>query len=294
MKRLLPILSMALLGLSACDSGTLMSPLEPEVGEPSFAKVVLPPIELTEECPVEGNYLVGPLRWERETGAPVVKDATFEKCGFTDATLVIQVSDPTTTTVKAWLNGATVVLPSAIPRSGGNEVSVTFPLADLNEVKVRLSAKPGPENWVEFSVEGVEAAPTDAGGDEPVYTSPFAVTTESMAPTDDLGAACAGLGDYVMADWNDVAAAMEDGRDPSIVPLDGLAWITRDGLRSPDINAFPYPYYYMISADETLAAPYFPPESTIETGPFWLVSGLSIFLSQQPVLCILASESSSP
>jgi hypothetical protein len=311
MKRLLPILTLALLGLSACDSGTLVSPLEPEVGEPSFAKPVLPGIEPTvhhsasEPCSFPQTLIRAP-------GAPTRVVCEFTGEEEVEMTLVVEVSDPKITTVKAWLNGVMVLLPSTNPLPGDdNQVKVALGVVPgVNVLDVRLSAKPGEDNWVRVWVEADGEGDGGAEGegdpgpiilDEDV--NPTFTLGPVVGPGADMAVVCGevpvdGLPEgttWTPADWTDVEAAIEeDERDPGIVPLDGLAWITWNGLRSPDANAFPYPYYYMISADENDAAPYFPPEDTIEAGPFWLVSGLSIFLTQQPVLCVSTEGVSTP
>ena len=59
-----------------------------------------------------------------------------------EATFVILASNPKTTTVKAWLNDALILLPSALSRSGSNEVRVQVTLAEENVLRLRLSAAP--------------------------------------------------------------------------------------------------------------------------------------------------------
>lgn len=288
MKRLLPILAMALLSLSACDSGALVSPLAPEVGEPSFAKLQLPLFEPPEVCPDGKVCLVEPVLMERERGAPTVAVAEFEKGDFGDAILVVQVSDPKTTTVKAWLNGVTVLLPSAIPQSGENPVSVNLTLAEENLLEVRLSAKPG--NSAVFWVEGEVVAPTEP--EDPAPSVVFDVTEAVAAPGDDMNAACvAEFGaDFGIADWNDVVAEVERVGDASTVPVDAFAWITRNGTGIiPGSFGLPDRHYLLSAIGNIYAVDPLAEPVLIEPDLFWL----NATSGDQPVLCISTSEGSS-
>lgn len=289
MKRLLPILAMALLGLSGCDSGTVVSPLAPEVGQPFFAKAGLPAGEATEECPEVGNILFPEATLYRGPGTPAAAEGTFGKCGFIDATLVVQVSNPKTTTVKAWLNGVMVLHPSEFPRTGRTEFSLPFPLADLNGLEVRLSAKPGTDDWARVWVEGV-GTPTPSGSDPENETSlEFHATEASFDLTADMNAACVGEygASYGIADWSQVVAAVEGGAGRGDILLGTeIAMVLYEGVGSFN-TGFPFfeTRHYMISAVGADAATV----AWIGTDLFWATSGTM----SQPVLCVSTSESSS-
>jgi hypothetical protein len=295
MKRLLPILTLALLGLSACDSGTLVSPLEPEVGEPSFAKPVLPGIEPTvhhsasEPCSFPQTLIRAP-------GAPTRVVCEFTGEEEVEMTLVVEVSDPKITTVKAWLNGVMVLLPSTNPLPGDdNQVKVALGVVPgVNVLDVRLSAKPGEDNWVRVWVEADGEGDGGAEGegdpgpiipDEDV--NPTFTLGPVVGPTADMAVACGevtkdGL-QWAPADWNQVVAEVELVGNTSTINVEGVAWIMRDGSRS-HVPWFLAPlYYYMISTNGNLG---FLEDATIEPGLFWLISAPIELLTQQPVLCI--------
>jgi len=283
MKRLLPILVMALLSLSACDSGTLVSPLEPEVGEPSFAKVELAEFLVDDPCS-DSNCLYPVVTMTRLKGAPAIKVVRFESGGLEGAVLGVQVSDPKTTTVKAWLNGVTVLLPSAIPHSGENPLRLNIPLDPLeteNVLTVRLSAKPG--NWAAFWVEGEVVAPTKP--EDPAPSVVFDVTEAVAAPTDDMNSACvAEFGaDFGVADWNEVVAAVAGGTLKEQILSSGTAFVLQDGVGT-FIDFVSGLQHYMLSATVSTGTTY----GTIGTD-FWLNASPG----SQPVLCISTSEGSS-
>ncbi len=298
MKRLLPILTLALLGLSACDSGTLVSPLEPEVGGPSFAKAVLPAFEPQEACPDGKTCLVEPIALERGKGAPSTwTSAPFEGTEGEMATLVVQTSNPKTTTMRAWLNGATVLLPSVIPQewpeseAEPQEVRVSFPLAEGDNVlEVRLSAKPGTQ--VVFWVEAAAVAPTDGGEIEPPpETFPFALTPAVPPPSEGARAdACAALGDYVPADWTNVMDKNQHWEELSALLSSGMAWILLEGF--PGFQEVTFltttDYYYLITGSADFANLY-GPDQNLGPDQLWMMAASLGELGQsgqQPVLCI--------
>ena len=290
MKRLLPIFTLALLGLSACDSGTLISPMEPEVGEPSFAKVVLPAFEPQEGCPDGKTCLVDPTVLVREKGAPSSwVSEPFAGAEGQMATLVVQASNPKTTTMKAWLNGETVLLPSVIPQEWPKsveepqEVRVSFPLADGDNVlEVRLSAKPGTQ--VVFWVESEVVAPAGPPPPPPPEFD-FELTEELKAPTDDLNAACAELNtppplerQFVIADWDQVVAAVASGMAKEDIMNGEMAMILNGGSAFYSPGFLLEDQHYMISAVGAGT----PNHGSVGSDLFWLTSGTT----SQPVLCI--------
>ena len=290
MKRLLPILTLALLGLSACDSGTLVSPLEPEVGEPSFAKPALPGIEATVYCPASETCSF-PKTLSREPGAPARFVWEFTGEEEMEMTLVVKVSDPKITTVKAWFNGVMVLLPSATPLPGDdNQLKVTLAvLQGMNVLDVRLSAKPGEENWAEVRVEGVQ---------EDILVSEFKVTEASFLPDPELSSEC-GSG-FEVADWSDVEAAGDVDWTAIREDLGSeMAWIRFNGGYVAYQAWGTYgltDFYYLITGDEHLASDY-GKDRNVGPDQLWLVDASLDELAdggQQPVLCVSTSGVSTP
>jgi hypothetical protein len=267
------------------------------VGEPSFAKAVLPAFEPQEACPDGKTCLVNPVLLERGKGAPSlwVSDP-FAGTEGEMATLVVQTSNPKTTTMKAWLNGATVLLPSVIPQEWPEseeepqEVRVSFPLAEGDNVlEVRLSAKPGTE--VVFWVEAAVVGPTDGGTIEPPpeSTFPFALTP-ALPPSEDRAVACAALGDYVMADWNDVMDENEHWEELSALLSSGMAWILFGGSSGFQTVTFltTTDFYYLITGSVDFAGLY-GPNQNVGPDKLWVMDASLPELresGQQPVLCI--------
>ena len=189
MKRLMSVSLLTLLGLAGCDAERNESPLGPEVDGPLYAKKALPDLEPVGECiDVLGEITV----MDREKQKPTIKEIACESTAGQEADLVVYASNPKTSTVKAWLNGETVLRPSAIPQAdedefGGARVSVHLVFQEHNILTVRLSAKPGdqqvrssaePGNQVEFWVEAGQAPdPPDTG--KPLSTDVGIVPTES-------------------------------------------------------------------------------------------------------------------
>ena len=273
MKRFLTVSALALLGLSACESGELTSPLEPESLNPSFAKPALLLFEPPEECPAE-HCLFGPVTLLRERGAPTVLEETFEGVEGQEATLVVLAADPRTTTVKGWLNGEEVLLPSALPRSGSAEVRVPIILQEENVLRIRLSGKPGSQ--VAVWVETEEVPPVDPPAPPPPAMV-FELTGTVWSYEDDLSTACSPFGDeFVVADWNDIVQAVNEGFAKEDILASGLALILRDGQGIIPMPLPPSPHY-MVSAD----GPDTHTEASVGPDLLWLTSGTSF----QPVLC---------
>jgi hypothetical protein len=202
--------------------------MAPELPDPSSAKVEAPSAEtLAFEPPIScpaAACLFEPIVFSR--GSDPVKMSvtssgktdngsrrnvvTFGSNGLEEADLVVMVSDPKTTTVKAWMNGSMVLLPSTIPNSGSNQVSVRVSLEEENELEVHLTAKPG--NLVAFWMEGGDEGPTEP----PPPTGPvFAVTDGAVAPDAVTDAVC-GTG-FRVADWTEVVDAVNDGFEPEAI-----------------------------------------------------------------------------
>jgi hypothetical protein len=263
-----------MLGLVACDDGAVITPLEPEIGGSSFAKAELPLFEPPEGCPA-ASCLFGPVTLDRETKSPTVLTETFTGAEGQEATLVVLSSNPKTTTVKAWLNGAVVLLPSAMPQSGSNEVRVPITLLEENELIVRLSAKPGTQVvvWVETDV----VTPVDPAE---LPLAAFQLTSDPFALTDDLGVACAGLGEgFTVADWTDVVQAVGQGAAKGDILEAGFALVLNDGTGITN-TGFPFfqDRHYAVS---TFGADTWT-EASVGTEMYWLTS----VTNSQPVLCV--------
>jgi hypothetical protein len=306
MKRLLPIFTLALLGLSACDSGTLVSPLEPEVGEPSFAKAAHPGIEPTVHTPAPEQCSF-PETLTRAPGAPARVVCEFTGEEETEMTLVVEVSHPKITTVKAWLNGVMVLLPSANPLPGdGNQIKVSLGVVPgVNVLDVRLSGKPGEENWVKISLK--DDGEGDGGAEGEGDPGPI-IPEEDVNPTFTLGPVVGPGADMVVvcgevpvdelpegttwtpADWNDVKAEVARVQDGSTIPVSGMAWImwNGDGL-VPGSLGVPDRHYAISAAGNSFPVD---PANPIVTEPevFWL----NLAPGDLPVLCVSTSGSSIP
>jgi len=275
MKRLPFISVLALALLSACDGGTLVSPMAPEIQAPSFQKAELPEFEPPAACPV-ASCVLEPTIITRGKKAPSKVVLEFSADADQAAELVVLTSDPKRTTVKAWLNGAAVLLPSAIPQSGSDEVRVPVTLAEENLFEIRVSAKPGTE--IAFWIEGEAVTPPEP--EDPVPTMVFEVTSAVVAPTADMNAACvAEFGaDFGIADWTQVVEAVAAGETKDEILASGMAMILNSGTGS-FLPPFSWTWnHYMISAigadGSTIAS--------VGQDMFWLTS--STF--NQPVLCV--------
>lgn len=123
--------------------------MEPEVTDPSLAKPVFSEPTLPEDC---SACVVEPVTMVRGKGAPSIARVSFDGEVGQAVELVVYTSNPKKATVKAWLNGNTVLLPSVIPQSGSDGVRVPLVLEAENTLEVRLSGKVGAS--VAFWVEG--------------------------------------------------------------------------------------------------------------------------------------------
>ena len=252
----------------------MSSPLEPELVETSLARPGQPLFEPPEECPVE-HCLFGPVTLTRGTGAPTVLREAFEGIEGQEATLVVLVSDPRTTTLKGWLSGLRVLRPSMLPRSGSDEVRVPVSLEEDKVLRLRLSAKPGTQ--VVVWVEGEGAAPTEPPPPPP--SMELGLTETVWSPQNNLSGACSTVGDgFVMADWNDIVQAVDEGLAKEDILGAGLALILNGGAGTFSVGFPPQLLHHMVSADG-------PDANTIDSaGPdlLWLTGGTSL----QPVLCV--------
>jgi len=250
MKRLISFSLLALLGLAACDTERTESPLEPEIDGPSMAKHAFPDFEPPDEC---ANCLVEPrimVRGKRAPGRVVVE---FEATPGQEAELVVYTSNPKTSTVKAWLNGKTVLRPSVIPQSGSDRVRVPLILEEHNILKVRLSAKPG--NSVAFWVESGEVPNTRRPISTDIGVVPTGSSSAPVVVADNEGLAIMLLTDPQSGDPQGAAAALP-GMDgfglvrfsPSGTPLaaffgGGVAyfdgWAVEGGTASVSVNIPP-------------------------------------------------------
>jgi hypothetical protein len=273
MKRIPIFLTMAILSLSACENGSITSPESPEIAAPAFSKPGLALFAPPQECP-EGSCPLGPVILTRETKAPTVLTESFPGTDGQTGTLVVLASDPKTTTVKAWLNGNVVLLPSDLPRSGSDEVRVPVTLLADNVLEVRLSAKPGTQ--VAIWVQTDAAPPSDSEGPPPPA---FRITSVSYGPTDDLSGACTAFGDgFHFADWTDVVQAVTDGTPKADISSAPLAFILNNGSGhfQTGFPSFEDRHYALAS----LGSDPFTVDS-VEPEMFWLTSTTS----SQPVLC---------
>jgi hypothetical protein len=267
--------------------------MAPELPDPSLAEVEVPSAEALAfepptSCPAAA-CLFEPIVFSRSSdpGKMSVTSSgnthngsrrnvvTFGSNGLEEADLVVMVSDPKTTTVKAWMNGAMVLLPSNIPQSGSNQVSVRVSLEEENELEVHLTAKPG--NLVAFWMEGGDEGPTEP----PPPTGPvFTVTDGAVGPDAVADGVCeAG---FQVADWTDVEAAVNDGLQPEVISsllAGGQAFLRYEGKGAFD-GMFGILYHYTISGSSP--------------GDHNAAIGTDLYLrsnsGNQPVLCIEASE----
>lgn len=284
MKRFLAVSLLTLVGLAACESQSVVSPLIQEDQAPSLAKNELPEFELPEEVCPENGCLMGPVTLTRETKAPVLWTGEFESAEDQDVELVVFASSPKTTTVKAWLNEEIVLLPSELPKSKTNEVRVALTLTEGDILEVRLSGKPGTQVafWVEEFVEegeggeepGGEPETPDPEPTDPQYT--FQTTLASYGIYADLNQICAAAftGSQV-ADWNDVVAAVEAGTAPGDVLAVGYAFALKDGFGL--VSDFLGDSHYAVSAAGGIGTVY----GTIGTDLALITRS-----DDQPVLCV--------
>jgi hypothetical protein len=274
MKRLLTFPVLALLTLTACDDNSITSSLEPELAEPAFDQAKLPLEQPLPECPV-ANCLLGPESLVRETRAPTLETLTFAAAEGQTATLVFQATNPKTTTLRAWLNGVLVILPSQLPRSGSDEVRVPVELLAENVLTVRLSAKPGTQVFVWVEGDGNSQNGSGSGGEVQFQlTSP-----QVFAPAPNLNEACTMLGEgFGIADWTDVVQAVEAGTSKEEILAEGYAFILYQGDGFlPGGFGFPDEHYALSASEPGLNG-----DPSIGTDMFWLVTRSF----ELPVLCI--------
>jgi len=158
------------------------------------------------------------------------------------AELAIATSDRKRTTIKAWLNGELVLLPSAFPRAGTDTLRIPVTLADQNVLEFRLTAKPGTE--VEFWIESPDAPPPEP--EDPVSAYEFRLSKEMVGPEAIMNDVCSTDHgpEFRIADWTDVV----DGVDPSPIRQAGSAWVQWQGLGSFSLFTFGPTYHYLVSA----------------------------------------------
>ena len=259
---LLPyFLVLAFVGSPSPANNGVESLTAPGLSDPTAPLAPIPEIQASPECPV-ASCLVGPVSLTREQKAPRRQTSEFSAIAGQEAELVFVTSDRKRTTVKAWLNGETVLLPSALARSRSNEVRIPVTVAEENVLEVRLTAKPGTE--VRFWIEGEAATPALPPAPEP--TIEFRLSNASVGPTATMNAVCsADFGpNFEIADWADVVA----GVDPTPIERAGTAWIQRDGLGSFSMSFFGPTYHYLVSAIGNVNPTYH--FATIEPDLFWL------------------------
>lgn len=289
-RRFLPLPALGFLVLTACDGGTAVSPMAPEVPDPSLTRVAAPSTEALAfepptSCPAPA-CLFEPIIFSRGpdlvslSGTSSAKTqngsrrnvVTFGSNGLEEADLVVMVSDPKTTTVKAWMNGTMVLLPSAVPQSGSDRVSVRVELEEENELEVRLTAKPG--NLVAFWMEGGDEGPTEP---PPPTTGPvFTVTDGAVGPGAVTDGLC-GTG-FRVADWTDVVDAVNAGLDTGVIGalLDGAQAFLRYETAGTFNGMFGILYHYTIAGSS-------PGDHNAAIGTDLYLRSSS---GDQPVLCV--------
>jgi len=286
MRRLFSIPVLVLLGLSACDGSNVVSPTAPDVADAAYAKVQVPEFSPPEEC---DGCLVGPVVMVRGKKSPARATEIFSASDGAEAELVVYAPDPKHTTVKAWLNGATVLLPSAFALGGSEELRIPLTLAEENVLEVRLSGKPGTR--IAFWVEGAGELEPETN-DLPAIDFSFEVTSDPVPATADLDAVCTdafpGQG-LVPADWATVREAVDAGVQKGSILADGMAWIRWDGVFSYTEGMFGLTstYYHVIDTDDMLASSY-GSQDVIAPDLFWLLAVTADQLggSPQRVLCM--------
>jgi hypothetical protein len=229
--------------------------------------------EPPEGCPAASCPL-GPISLVRARKAPTMLRETFPGTDGQNATLVILASDGKTTALKAWLNGAKVLLPSDLHRSGPGELRLPVTLSEENVLVVRLSGKPG--NEVVIWVESDEAPPVDSGDPKPTV---FRLTSKSHSPSDDTSGACVGFGEgFGMADWTEVVEAVTNGAAKEDILSAPYALILNNGLGHFQTG---FPLFENRHFALSSIGPDTYTEDSAGTEMFWLTS--TTF--SQPVLC---------
>ena len=274
MTRLPFMLIFALLNFSATDVSGAISPSAPGLPDASFPTGDLPKVQASPACPVS-NCVVDPVSLTRERKAPAKAVSEFLAAEGQEAELVVVISHRTRATVRAWMNGETVLLPSALPRSGTNEVRVPVTLAEQNVLEFRLTGRIGTE--VVFWIESGDATPPPPGDTGP--TMEFRLSNSAVGPTASMNAVCsADHGDsFGIADWSDVVS----GTDPSPIQAAGIAWIQWDDLGSFSTSFFGPTYHYQVSAIGNLNPNFYYGTIGVEPNQFWLNADGGM----RPVLC---------
>lgn len=270
MIRLSFILVLALFGSSVHESGAAGSSPAPELRDGALPNPEVPEVQTSPECPV-ASCLIGPVSLTRGAEVPAKSVSEFRGREGQEAELVVVASDPKRTTVKAWLNEEVVLLPSAMPRSGTNQVRVPITLAEQNVLEVRLSAKPGTD--VVVWIEGEAAGPPLPPNTEP--TVEFRLSSALVGPAAVMNEVCSTEhgGDFEIADWLDLG----EDTDPSLIQQAQTAWIQWEGIASRSPSMFGLTYHYLVSAEPIDQNFY----AAIEP-LFWLHEA---WWGQRPVLC---------
>ncbi|MGW8268815.1 MAG: hypothetical protein ACWGSQ_20785, partial [Longimicrobiales bacterium] len=227
MKRLPTILLLSLLGLSACDSERAESPMGPEIAGPSLANQLFAELAPPDDC---SACMVEPITMVRGKGAPSITlaRASFEAEAGQEVELVVHTSNPKVATVKAWLNGTTVLLPSVIPQSGSDGVRVPLVLEVENTLEVRLSGKVGAS--VIFWVEGGSVPSTRRALWTDVGVVPTGSPSAPVVVADDAGMAILLLADPT--------SGAPQGAASFLPGMDGLGLVRFDPSGIPVANFF--------------------------------------------------------
>ncbi len=268
------MLILALVSSSAHENTGAATYLESGLLDPSFPTEELTKVQASPECPVP-NCLIGPVNLIRQRRAPAKSVSEFMAIEGQEAELVVAISQRNRATVRAWMNGEAVLLPSALPKSRTNEVRVPVTLAEQNVLEFRLSGRIGTE--VVFWIEGGEATLPPTDDSEPPIE--FRLSNSAVGPTATMNAVCSaehGAG-FEIAHWTDVVS----GTDPWPILAAGTAWIQWDGLGSFSISFFGPTYHYLISTMGNLNPSYYYGTMDVEGNQFWLNANGGTW----PVLC---------
>ncbi len=273
MTRLPIMLLLALVGSPTHQSGVETSSSAPKLSDAPFPAEALSEPRIPPACPV-ANCLIDPVSLTRGVmasaravggvRAPARAISEFLATEGQEAELVVVTSDRKRTTVRAWLNEEAVLLPSAMPRSGTDEVRVPVTLIEENVLEFRLSGRK--ETEVVFWIESGDATPPPPGNEGP--TLEFRLSNEAVDPNATMNAVCsADHGDgFEIAEWADVVAGM----DPSPIHEASTAWIQWDGLGSFSPFPFSPTYHYLVSAVGNVSPTYYYGTTGVEPNRFWL------------------------
>ncbi len=273
MTRLPIMLLVALVGSSTHQIGLVTPPHSTRLSDAPFPAEALTEVRNSPACPV-ANCLIDPVSLTRGVmasaravggvRAPARAISEFLATEGQEAELVVVTSDRKRTTVRAWLNEEAVLLPSAMPRSGTDEVRVPVTLIEENVLEFRLSGRK--ETEVVFWIESGDATPPPPGNEGP--TLEFRLSNEAVDPNATMNAVCsADHGDgFEIAEWADVVAGM----DPSPIHEASTAWIQWDGLGSFSPFPFSPTYHYLVSAVGNVSPTYYYGTTGVEPNRFWL------------------------